>query len=126
MAEMDVDIQIDEVQNTPTLQIEQFEQLVNLASSGMMQIPPELIIRASNLRDKQQLLDVLEEQKQGAQQSGQQQQEIAQRAMAADVAGKEADAALTAAKAEREAANVQLDQTKVEIDAFEAGARVAA
>ena len=121
-----MDIQIDEVQNTPTLQIEQFEQLVNLASSGMMQIPPELIIRASNLRDKQQLLDVLEEQKQGAQQSGQQQQEIAQRAMAADVAGKEADAALTAAKAEREAANVQLDQTKVEIDAFEAGARVAA
>lgn len=126
LSEMDVDIQIDEVQNTPTLHAEQFEQLVQLASSGMMQVPPEIIIRASGLRDKQKLLDILEEQKQGAAQAGQAQQEMQQRAMIAEVAGKEADAALKQAKAEREAANVPLDQAKVEIDAFEAGASIAA
>lgn len=133
LSDLDVDIQIDEVQNTPTLHAEQFEQLVNLASSGMMQIPPEIIIRASNLRDKQKLLDVLEEQSQGAAQAGQAQQEIQQRAMAAEVGEKEAsamnkaaDAEYKKAKAAREAAAIEHDAAEVQIDAFEAGVRTAA
>lgn len=133
LADLDVDIQIDEVQNTPTLHAEQFEQLVNLASSGMMQIPPELIIRASNLRDKQQLLDLLEEQKQGQQQAGQAQQEMQQRAMAAEVGEKEASAANKAADAQYKQAKTQetlasipRDDAKVQIDALEAGVRTAA
>lgn len=133
LADLDVDIQIDEVQNTPTLHAEQFEQLVNLASSGMMQIPPELIIRASNLRDKQKLLDILEEQKQGAQQAGQAQQELQQRAMAAGVGEKEASAANKAADAELKQAKTQetlasipRDDAKAQIDALEAGIRTAA
>jgi hypothetical protein len=35
-AELDVDIDIDEVNETPTLQIEQFEQLTQLVSSGVL------------------------------------------------------------------------------------------
>lgn len=133
LADLDVDIQIDEVQNTPTLHAEQFEQLVNLASSGMMQIPPELIIRASNLRDKQKLLDILKEQEQGAAQAGQMQQEAAQRAMAADVAEKEASAANKAAdaeykqaKAQETLASIPRDDAALQIDALEAGIRTAA
>lgn len=133
LADLDVDIQIDEVQNTPTLHAEQFEQLVNLASSGMMQIPPELIIRASNLRDKQKLLDILEEQKQGAAQAGQAQQELAKRAALAEVADKEAsalnkakDAAYKEARTAETLASIPRDDTKVQIDAFEAGVRTAA
>lgn len=68
VAELDVDIDIDEVNETPTLQIEQFEALVQLATSGMVPIPPELIIQASNLRDKHKLLEIIEQQKQGASQ----------------------------------------------------------
>lgn len=133
LADLDVDIQIDEVQNTPTLHAEQFEQLVNLASSGMMQIPPEIIIRASNLRDKQKLLDILEERKQGADQAGQQQQELAMRAANADVADKEAsaaskaaDAGLKQAKTQETLASIPRDDAKVQIDALEAGASIAA
>lgn len=132
LADLDVDIQIDEVQNTPTLHAEQFEQLVNLASSGMMQIPPELIIRASNLRDKQRLLDVLKEQQEGAAQAGQQQQELQQRAMLAEVSDKEAGAAnkaaqaeLNKAKTEETYASIGHDEARLQLDAMNAGTRMA-
>jgi hypothetical protein len=101
VAELDVDILIDEVNETPTLQAEQFEQLVQLASTGVMQIPPELIIRASNLRDKQKLLDVLEEQKQGQQQPNPM-QEIAMAGEQAKVEETQSKAALNMAKAQTE------------------------
>lgn len=133
LADLDVDIQIDEVQNTPTLHAEQFEQLVNLASSGMMQVPPDLIIRASNLRDKQKLLDILEEQKQGAAQAGQAQQELAMRGAAAETAEKEAAAAEKAASAQLKAAQTQetlasipREDAELQVKALEAGVRTAA
>jgi hypothetical protein len=121
LAELDVDIQIDEVMNTPTLHAEQFEQLVQLASSGMMQIPPEIIIRASSLRDKQQLLDLLEEAKEQQGQMGQQQQEMAQRGMEAEIAGKEADAGLKQAKAQETATKTALLVPQMQMDAMKAG-----
>lgn len=58
-AEMDVDVVIEEGPDISTLQSEQFEQLANLAASGM-QIPPKVIIKASTLRNKDELLDELE------------------------------------------------------------------
>lgn len=129
MAELDVDIQIDEVQNTPTLHAEQFEQLMGLASSGMVQLPPDLLIRASSLRDKQKLLDLLEEQKEQQGQGQQEQQQMQQRAIAAEIAGKEADAAskaadvpLKQAKTQETLASIQTGAAKLQIDAFQAGA----
>jgi hypothetical protein len=101
VAELDVDIDIDEVNETPTLQIEQFEALVQLASTGMVPIPPELIIQASNLRDKQKLLDIIEEAKKGQAQPNPM-QEIAVRGEMAKVEKTVAETALIGAKAQNE------------------------
>jgi hypothetical protein len=110
VAELDVDIHIEEVNDTPTLQIEQFEQLVQLASSGMMQVPPELIIQASQLRDKPKLLKILEEQKQAPNPM----QELQVQGAAAGVAKTQAEADLTNAKAQNEA-------IRPHIEAFQLG-----
>ena len=55
VAELDVDIIIDESPDTITLQQEQFAELVNLASAGVV-FPPEVYIEASSLRNKDKLL----------------------------------------------------------------------
>lgn len=56
VAEMDVDITLDTVPATASLQIEQFEALSNLASKGVP-IPPEALIEASTLRNKAKILE---------------------------------------------------------------------
>ncbi len=56
--EMDVDIILDEVPDFAALQSEQFAELADLASKGM-QIPPEAIIRASSLRDKEKIISMM-------------------------------------------------------------------
>lgn len=65
VAQLDVDIQIDETMDTPTVQMEQFEQLTKLAATGLVPIPPELIIQASSLRDKPKLLEMLKKAQEG-------------------------------------------------------------
>jgi hypothetical protein len=120
IAELDVDIDIDEVNETPTLQIEQFEALVNLASTGMVPIPPELIIQASNLRDKQKLLEIIEQQKQ-AQSQPNPAQEIQLRGMAAEVAGKEAEVQETQSKTMLNVAKAQTEGARPLIESFKAG-----
>lgn len=64
-AEMDVDIVIEDTPDHVTLQQEQFEQLAQMAQQGIP-IPPEMIIKASSLQDKGELLQMLEEQRQMA------------------------------------------------------------
>jgi hypothetical protein len=121
LAELDVDIQIDEIMNTPTLHAEQFEQLVQLATSGMFPVPPEIIIRASNLRDKQQLLDILKEQQQQQGQMGQQQQELQMRGAQAEVAKVEAEGIKTMAEAEGKVIENEMAPAKAMIDAQSQG-----
>ena len=52
VAEMDVDIIIDEAPDTITVQSEEFSELVELAKSGAVQIPPKALITASQLRSQ--------------------------------------------------------------------------
>lgn len=59
IGQIDVDIIIEQSPDYATLRAEQFEKLVELASSGMMQIPPAVIIKASDLPDKKELLEAL-------------------------------------------------------------------
>lgn len=66
-AEMDVDIVIDEAPDTVTLQSEQWLQLTELAGKGIP-IKPETLIKASSLRNKDELIDDIKEQQQQAQQ----------------------------------------------------------
>lgn len=59
LAEMDMDIIVDAQPDTTTLQEVQFESLAQMAANGLP-IPPELIIRASSLPNKRELLEALE------------------------------------------------------------------
>lgn len=70
LAEMDVDIIIEDTPDHITLQHEQFEQLSQMAAQGIP-IPPEMIIKASTLKDKQEILELLEQQKMQAMQAQQ-------------------------------------------------------
>ncbi|MGB1214791.1 MAG: hypothetical protein ACPG4X_15605 [Pikeienuella sp.] len=72
LAEMDVDIIIEDTPDHVTLQHEQFEQLSQMAAQGIP-IPPEMIIKASSLKDKQEVLELLEQQRMMQMQAQQQQ-----------------------------------------------------
>lgn len=58
LAELDVDIIIDQSPDTAVIQQEQFQNLVDLAKAGI-QIPPDAIIQASSLRNKKDILDAM-------------------------------------------------------------------
>ena len=68
-AQMEMDIILEEVPDSANIQQEQFEILAKLAQAGI-QFPPKVYIQASALRDKQKLIEMLDE----AQQSPAQQQ----------------------------------------------------
>jgi hypothetical protein len=91
ITDMDIDVTIEEGMDVPSIQAEQFQVLIQLAGTQPGLIPPEILIAASNLRNKDQLLEMLKEHQQAA---AQQQQEVAQ--MAKDKAT--ADITATTAK----------------------------
>jgi hypothetical protein len=118
VAEMDVDIQIDEVQNAPTLQIEQFEQLAKLAPMAPPQYVPtlfEMMVEASNLRNKDKLREIL----QAAQQQGPSPADQLQ------LAAGQADVEKTQSETARNMADAQATLAGIEVDAMAAGQQVA-
>jgi hypothetical protein len=129
VAELDVDIDIDEVAETPTLQIEQFEMATQLMSSGVFGSPPDprmvkLWVKASNFREKQELLDIAEEMVAAQEQAKTQpnpMQEIQMRAAQAQVAGEEAKVGETQSKTMLNVAKAQSEQTGPLIESFKAG-----
>jgi len=100
LSEVDVDIVIDEAPDFVTLRQEQFEQLTQMAQAGIP-IPPEMIVEASNLRDKPKILEAMRESQMAAQQAqaaqAQQVQAMAEARISAEVGAK-------AARAERDRA----------------------
>lgn len=72
VAELDVDIIVDEGIDAPTIAAEQFDQMVKMAGAGLP-IPPDVLIEASSLRNKSKLLEML---KQGPSPEQQQMQQI--------------------------------------------------
>lgn len=71
-SEMGMDIILDQIPDTANLQQEQFKELTDLAKAGVP-LPPKLLIKASSLRNKKELLDELEkEQEDPAAQAAQQ------------------------------------------------------
>lgn len=82
LAEIDVDIIIDDAPDMVSLKQEQFEQLSQMAQAGIP-IPPEIMIEASSLRDKPRLIEMMQQANQAAQeaqQAAQQQEAQAQQA----------------------------------------------
>ena len=106
VAELDVDIMVDEGIDTPTIAAEEFDSLMKLAGTGMIQIPPDVLIEASSLRNKARLLEMLK------QPPGEEQQAAVQLEMAsaqADVAETESKTALNEAKTQETLAGMQVN-----------------
>ena len=59
-AEMDMDISIEAVPDVANLAAEQFQGLIELAKVGVV-LPPKAYVKASNLRNKQDVLDEMEQ-----------------------------------------------------------------
>lgn len=108
LAEMDVDIIIDEAPDFVSLRHEQFEQLTRIADAGVP-IPPEIMIEASSLRDKQRLLEIMQQAQAG--------QAQAQQAMAeAENARKDMDTQSQAQLRMAQAAKAASDADKTAFD----------
>jgi hypothetical protein len=61
LGELDVDITLDTVANTANIAQEQFQMLADLARADAVQIPLPLLIQMSQLPNKQELLEKLDE-----------------------------------------------------------------
>lgn len=105
VAQVDVDIVIDEMPDIVTLQDEQFQNLVTLAQAGVI-FPPDVYLDASQIRNKKALKEKLAggEDPQ-AQAQAKAAQELQQRAAVAEVSKTEAEAD----KTKQEAAQTQLE-----------------
>lgn len=121
-AQMDVDVILDEVPDFAALQSEQFAQLSDLAGKGMP-IPPEAIIKASSLRDKDAILKMMRGENEGEQSP--QVVQLQQQMQAMDKAIQEMTKENESLKADQslKAAEVQVKAQDVEIKAFEAQTR---
>jgi hypothetical protein len=136
--ELDVDIVIDEGMDTPTIQAEQFETLTKMLPGMFPQgMPPqalELLVEASSLRNKDKLLDLLQQGPSPEQQAQEQKQaQIAEAGAIAQVEEVQSKALLNQAKAQQaatpaepqsvdpiDAARLQLEGTQTEIDGYRA------
>lgn len=77
LAEMDVDIIIEAAPDLITLQHEQFQELTQMVQAGVP-IPPDVLLEASQLKDKQRLAERLKEETSAQAQLQQAQQMIEQ------------------------------------------------
>ena len=122
VAKLDVDITIGEVMDVATIQQEQFEMLANLAQARPDEVPFRVLLEMSQIRNKKELLDMMEGDPQQAlmNQQIQMQQFMQQMAemqakidkMNADTQNKQADTRLKVAETEK--TEQQAIQTAVE------------
>jgi hypothetical protein len=126
-ATMHVDIIIEESPDTVTVQQEQFEQLVQLATAKAVVFPPEVYVEASGLRNKQRMLEKLKGMGESPeQQQAMQEQQAAQRAMVeAELRQKQASATKTEAEAVKVMSEVENNALTTQVNAEKAGAEIA-
>jgi hypothetical protein len=109
--ELDVDIVIDEGMDTPSVQAEQFETLAKIMP-GLVNLPPpyaKMLIQASNLRDKEKMLETLEEMtsQRPVDPAQEQMKQIAVAGAAAEVENTQADTQLKQSQAANQGATQQ-------------------
>lgn len=123
VSELDVDIQIDEVANAPTLQMEQFDQLAKLAPMAPEAYIPtmfEMLIEASQLRGKDKLREIMQQMKQP--QADPMQEPMQQ----LQLAGAQAEVEKTQSETAKNMAQAQATEASIALDAVQAGYGVAA
>lgn len=123
VAELDVDILVEDGPDSVTIQSEQFEELVKLKQADPASIPTEMVIEASSLRNKDRILEHLKGQgvppelQQKMQEMEQKLQEAEQRAQQAEQ-GAAADK--QDAQATRDRVQADIKTARAELDAREA------
>lgn len=118
LAELDVDIEIDEVVNAPTLQLEQFDQLAKLAPSAPPEYIPtmfEMLVEASQLRNKDKLREVIQSRKQQGPDPMQQAMQQLQ------IAGAEVEVEKTQSETAKNMAQAEATQANTMVNAVQAG-----
>ena len=106
VAEMDVDIILDEQPDTVTLQAEQFEGLTKMVQAGVP-IPPDVLIEASSLRNKKVLLEKLQKMNEADPMIAEQ-KKLQLREQAAKAVKDETQAELNSARAGKEQVQTQV------------------
>ena len=99
ITDLDVDITVEEGSNLPTMEAENFQTLIQLAGMQPGLIPGDVLIAASSLRNKDELLQRMKAHMDAQQAKEQQAAPLIQRHQEATVAGLEAKAAADAALA---------------------------
>ena len=99
ITDLDIDITIEEGIDIPSLQAEEFQSLVQLASVQPGLIPGDVLIAASGLRDKDMILQRMKEHQQQQQQAQQQAGQIAAQHGQAQIQDMQAKAAANMALA---------------------------
>ena len=99
ISDLQVDIDIEEGADVPALQAEQFQGLLQLAGSQPGIIPPDVLIAASSLKDKAQLLERMKAAQEAQAQAAQAAAPIQKAAAEAEVAVKQSQAQLNVARA---------------------------
>ena len=105
ITDLDVDITVEEGIDIPSLQQEEFQSLVQLASIQPGLIPGEVLIAASGLRDKDQILEQMKAHQQQQQQAQQQAGQIAAQHGQAQIQDMQAKAAANMALAKERSVN---------------------
>ncbi|MEX3972248.1 hypothetical protein [Paraburkholderia caribensis] len=106
---LDVDITIEEGPDVANIQAEQFQMLTQMTQAGVP-FPPAVLIEASSLRNKDKLIEMLEQSQQGQQQAQQTQQQIGQATAQANIEKTQAQAAESRAKAVKAMSEAQQPQ----------------
>jgi hypothetical protein len=105
ITDLDIDITIEEGIDIPSLQAEEFQSLVQLASVQPGLIPGDVLIAASGLRDKDMILERMKAHQQQQQQAQQQAGQLATQHAQADIQGKQAKAQADMALAQERKVN---------------------
>ena len=119
VAELDVDIRIEEAPDSVTVQQEQFQTMAELAKVyGPESVPFELMLKLSSLRNKDDIMDQLKGDPQQAEQMQQMQhmiQELQMRQSQAETAKTEAEAMTEQAQAQKASAEAQQTQLETQL-----------
>lgn len=108
IAKMDVDIVLEDVPDTATLQQEQFNEFMAFAQANPGVIPPELLIELSAIPEKQKFLKKLRDAQAAAAPAKQQAQQLATQEQQAKIAELQGRAVKSGASADETHANINL------------------
>lgn len=108
IAKMDVDIVLEDVPDTATLQQEQFNEFMAFAQANPGVIPPDLLIELSSIPEKQKFLKKLRDAQAAAAPAKQQAEQMAQAEQQAKTQKTQAEAAKAGAGADETHANINL------------------